>query len=47
MTKGQTSVNEASLSKKVSIQERSVLVGDIIFVNGHGVEPHLAQTAFC
>src|SRR6266699_3202293 len=37
MTKSQTSVNEASLSKKVSIQERSVLVGDIIFVNGHGV----------
>ncbi len=37
MTKSQTSVNEASLSKKVSIQERSVLVGDIIIVNGHGV----------
>jgi SAM-dependent methyltransferase len=37
MTKSQSSVNEASLSKKVSIQERSVLVGDIIVVNGHGV----------
>src|SRR6266699_3871332 len=37
MSKSQTSVNKASLSKKVSIQERSVLVGDIIFVNGDGV----------
>jgi SAM-dependent methyltransferase len=38
MTKSQTSVNETShTAKKVSIQERSVLVGDCIYVNGHGV----------
>lgn len=38
MTKSHTAVNDGSpLTRKVPIQDRSVLVGDIIVVNGHGV----------
>ena len=38
MTERHTSLHDAGLKiKKVPIQERSVLVGDIIFVNGYGV----------
>jgi len=38
MTESQTTVNDTSpKTKKVSIQERSVLVGEMIVVNGHGV----------
>ena len=47
MTKSQTPVNEASYTaKKISIQERSVLVGDIIFVNGHRVNRVALQERF-
>lgn len=38
MTENQTTITNASLKpKKVSITERSVLVGEMIVVNGHGV----------
>lgn len=38
MTESQTIINEAHPKiKKVSSQERSVLVGDLIVINGHGV----------
>jgi SAM-dependent methyltransferase len=47
MTKSQTPVNEAShTARKVSIQERSVLVGDIIFVNGHRINRVALQKRF-
>jgi len=38
VTESQTALNEnISATKKVPIQDRSVLVGDVIFVNGYGV----------
>ncbi len=38
MTESQTTINDTnSKTKQVSIQERSVLVGEMIVVNGHGV----------
>jgi SAM-dependent methyltransferase len=38
MTKSHTAVNDGNpITRKVPIQDRSVLVGDIIVVNGHGV----------
>src|SRR5215471_3296103 len=37
MSQSRSTVNASSSMKKVSIQERSVLVGDIIYVNGYGV----------
>ena len=47
MTKSHISVNEASSTpRKVSIQERSVLVGDIIFVNGHGINQAALKQRF-
>ena len=38
MTESQTTIHDANpKTKHVSIQERSVLVGEMIVVNGHGV----------
>jgi SAM-dependent methyltransferase len=47
MTERHTSLRDAGLkTKKVPIQERSVLVGDIIFVNGYGVSRTALQQRF-
>jgi hypothetical protein len=47
MTESQRTQQDKILkTKKVSIQERSVLVGDIIFVNGHGVNLVLLKQRF-
>lgn len=47
MTENQTTiVNASPNSKKVSIQERSVLVGKIIVVNGHGVNLEALKERF-
>ncbi len=47
MTENQATINDANpKTKKVSIQERSVLVGDMIVVNGHGVSRTLLKQRF-
>src|SRR5215472_12079150 len=47
MTESQVSLRDTSLkSKKVSIQERSVLVGDIIVVNGYRVHQAALKQRF-
>jgi hypothetical protein len=47
MTESQSTMQDNSpKTKKVSIQERSVLVGDAIFVNGHGVNLALLKQRF-
>ena len=47
MTKSQSTTNETSTkTKKVSIQERSVLVGDIVVVHGYGVNRMLLTQRF-
>lgn len=47
MSESQTPVeNVTSHARKVPIQERSVLVGDIIVVNGHGVNRELLKRRF-
>jgi len=47
MTESQATINKAnSKTKKVPIQERSVLVGDMIVVNGHGVNRSLLKQRF-
>jgi SAM-dependent methyltransferase len=47
MTENQATINDANpQTKKVPIQERSVLVGDMIVVNGHGVNRTLLKQRF-
>lgn len=47
MTKNQTTINDANPKiKQVSIQERSILVGEMIVVNGHGVNLTLLKQRF-
>ena len=47
MTENQATINNISpKNKKVSIQERSVLVGDVIVVNGHGANLTLLKQRF-
>jgi hypothetical protein len=47
MTENQAIINDANpKTKKVPIQERSVLVGDMIVVNGHGVNRTLLKQRF-
>jgi hypothetical protein len=47
MTERHTSLHIAGIkTKKVSIRERSVLVGDMVVVNGYGVDRHLLQQRF-
>ena len=47
MTKNQATINDADpKTRKVPIQERSVLVGDLIVVNGHAVNRALLKRRF-
>src|SRR5215472_18612196 len=47
MTEKQATINNANPKvRKVPIHERSVLVGDIIFVNGHSVNRTLLKQRF-
>src|SRR5258708_10550738 len=47
MTKNQATINDADpKTRKVPIQERSVLVGDLIVVNGHDVNRALLKRRF-
>ncbi len=47
MTENQATINSVSpKNKRVSIQERSVLVGDVIVVNGHGANLTLLKQRF-
>ena len=47
MTENQTTIpDQIHLTRKVSIQERSVLVGEMIVVNGFGVDRTLLKQRF-
>jgi hypothetical protein len=47
MTESRAIINDAHpKTKKVPIQERSVLVGELIVVNGHGVNQNLLKQRF-